>query len=183
LEAEQNLRQVVLGDNHQPVGFLQVGTDLAEKHVGRNADRAGEAFADLLAQSAFDLERELARNRHLALGAHQAAGHLIDRQNLLDRQAGIDRLQNAVVIVGIDLVPRLHRDDVPAKSPRIAHERAGLDAEGLGFVAGGDGDGRIRQRLHHDDRLALQGGIFLLLARREEGVEIEEQPLDCVVVR
>jgi hypothetical protein len=56
-------------------------------------------------------------------------------------------------------------------------------AERFGRVAGGDGDGGIRRRLHDDDRLAAQGRIFLLFARRKEGVEIEEQPLDGVVGR
>jgi hypothetical protein len=44
-ETEQNVRQVVVGDDNEPVRFLQIGPDLAEKHVGRDADRAGEAFA------------------------------------------------------------------------------------------------------------------------------------------
>ena len=48
----------------------------------------------------------------------------------------------------------------------------------LGRVAGGDGDGAIRQRLHDDDGLAAQGRGLLLLARRKERIEIEEQPLD-----
>jgi hypothetical protein len=30
---------------------------------------------------------------------------------------------------------------------------------------------------HDDDRLPAQGRIFLLFARRKEGVDIEEQPL------
>jgi hypothetical protein len=50
VEAQQNFRQVLLGDDDQPVRLLQIGADLAEKHVGRDADRAGEAFADLVAQ-------------------------------------------------------------------------------------------------------------------------------------
>jgi hypothetical protein len=71
LEAEQNSGQVVLGDHHEPVGLLQVGPDLAEKHVRRDADRAGEAFADLLAQGAFHLHDQLPRNRHLPFGTHK----------------------------------------------------------------------------------------------------------------
>ena len=62
-------------------------------------------------------------------------------------------------------------------------ERAGRDAEALGFVAGGDRAGRAGQRLHDDDRLAAQGRIILLLARRKEGVEVEEQPLDGLIGR
>jgi hypothetical protein len=53
----------------------------------------------------------------------------------------------------------------------------------LGLVAGGDRAGRVRLRLHDDDRLPAQGRIVLLFARREDGVEIEEQPLDGVFGR
>jgi hypothetical protein len=78
-------------------------------------------------------------------------------------------------------VPGLYRDHGGANPLRLAHERAGGDAEALGLVAGGDRASRAGQRLHDDDRLAAQGRIVLLFARREEGVEIEEQPLDGVV--
>jgi hypothetical protein len=69
----------------------------------------------------------------------------------------------------------LNRNHIWAEAPRLAHERAGLDTEGLGGVAGGNGDSAIRQRLHDDDRLAAQGRGLLLLARRKEGVEVEER--------
>ena len=172
------LGQIVMRDDDQPVRLLQIGADLAEKDVGRDADRAGEALADLLAQGALDLQRQFARDRDLALGSHQPAGHFVDRHDLLDRQAGVDRLQNALVIIGVEPVIGLHRDDVGAQPPRLAHDRPGLDAEGLGGVAGGNGDGAIRRRLHDDDGLAAQGRGLLLLARRKERIEIEEQPLD-----
>jgi hypothetical protein len=51
------------------------------------------------------------------------------------------------------------------------HQGAGLDAETLGGVAGGDRAGGSRRRPHHDDRLAAQRRILLLFARRKEGVE------------
>lgn len=165
-------------DDDQPVRLLQIGADLAQKDVGRDADRAGEALADLLAQRPLDLQRQLARNVDLALGSHQPAGHLVDRHDLLDRQAGVDSFQNALVILAIEPMIGLHRNHSGAQPPRLAHDRAGLDAESLGRVAGGNGDGRIRRRLHDDDGLAAQGRGLLLLARRKEGIEIEEQPLD-----
>jgi len=59
-----------------------------------------------------------------------------------------------------------------AQLPRIA-----LDAETLGRVAGGNRHGGFRQRLHDDDRLPAQSRVFLLFARREEGVQVEEQTL------
>jgi hypothetical protein len=52
-----------------------------------------------------------------------------------------------------------------------------IDTERLGRIAGGNRDRAIRRRLHDDDRLPAQGRVFLLLVRRKEGVEIEEQPL------
>ena len=119
----------------------------------------------------------------LALGAHQPAGHLVDRHDLVDRQAGVDGFQNALVIIGIEPVIGLHRNDVRAQPPRLAHDSAGLDAESLGGVAGGNRDGAVRRRLHDDDGLAAQGRGLLLLARRKERIEIEEQPLDGVVGR
>jgi hypothetical protein len=67
-----------------------------------------------------------------------------------------------------------------AQPPRFAHKRSGLDAECLGRVAGGDRHRGIRERLHDDHGLAAQGRGFLLLARRKESVEIEEQPLHRV---
>jgi hypothetical protein len=87
------------------------------------------------------------------------------------------------VIVGVEPVIGLHRDDLRAKPPRLAHQGAGLDVERLGRVAGSDRDGGIRRRLHDDDRLAAQRRIFLLFARCKESVEIEEQPLHRIFGR
>jgi hypothetical protein len=98
-------------DDDEAVRLLQVGADLAEKDVQREADRAGEAFADLLAQGPLDLQRQLARSRDPALGAHEAARHFVDRHDLVDRQAGVDRLQDPLVIVGVEPVIGQHRDD------------------------------------------------------------------------
>jgi hypothetical protein len=50
-------------------------------------------------------------------------------------------------------------------------------------MAGGDRDGGFRKHLHDDNRLPAQGRVFLLLARRKEGVEIEEQPLHRILGR
>jgi hypothetical protein len=102
------------------------------------------------------------RNRYLSFGAHEAAGHFVDRADLLDRQAGVDSLQDALLIVGVEAMIGLHRDNSRAKPPRIPDERAGFYGETLGRVAGGNRDGGIRRRLHDDDGLAAQGRVFLL---------------------
>jgi hypothetical protein len=54
------------------------------------------------------------------------------------------------VIVGVDPMPGLHRDDLGAQPPRGAHQGACLDAERLGGVARSDRAGGSRQRLHND---------------------------------
>jgi hypothetical protein len=59
LEAERNVGQLVIGDDDKAIRLLQIGTDLAEKDVRREADRAGEAVSDLLPQGALDLQGEL----------------------------------------------------------------------------------------------------------------------------
>ena len=87
------------------------------------------------------------------------------------------------MILDVEAMIGLHGDHSRAQLARGAHQGPGLDAEGLGRVAGGDGDGGIRQRLHDNDRLAAQGRVFLLLVRREEGVEVQEQPLNRVFGR
>jgi hypothetical protein len=63
LQPEQHLRQVGFGDENEAVRLLHIGRDLAEEHIGRDADRAGEAFADLRAQSAFELVSTACRMR------------------------------------------------------------------------------------------------------------------------
>jgi len=87
------------------------------------------------------------------------------------------------MVVGVEAVIGLNWDHGRAEAPGIAHQGAGLDAECLGRVAGGDSDGGIRERLDDDHGLAAQGRGLLLLARRKERIEIEEQPLDGVVGR
>ena len=87
------------------------------------------------------------------------------------------------MIIGVEAVIGLHGDDVRAQAPCLAHQGAGLDAVGLGRVAGGDRHGAVRRRLHDNDGLAAQDRMFLLLARCKEGIEVEEQPLHLVIGR
>jgi hypothetical protein len=115
------------------------------------------------------------------LVAHQAAGHFVDRQDFLDPQAGVDRLQDPLVILAVEPVIGLNRDDGGAQPTGISHQGAGLDAESRGRVARGDRDGGFGGRLRDDNRLAGQGRGLLLLARRKEGVEVEKQPFHRVL--
>ena len=116
------------------------------------------------------------RHRWLLLHLVEPAGHLIDRHHLFHRNVLVDRGQNAVVILDVELVVGRHQLHIRAQPPRFVHECAGLDAESLGRVARGDGAGGLRHRRHDDDRLAPQLRILLLLARGKKTVEIKNQP-------
>ena len=74
------------------------------------------------------------------------------------------------MIFGVEPVIGPERNDVRAQPPRIAYQGAGLDADRLGRVAGGDRHGGFRRRLYDDNRLPAQGRVLLLLARREKGL-------------
>ena len=156
---------------------------MPRKHVRRDADRTGEALADPVPQRALHLHGEFARDRHLSFGAHLAGGHFVDRADLLDRETGVDGGEDALVIFTVEAVISLDWDDVRTEAPRLAQDGAGLDAESLGGVAGGNCDGALGHRLHDDDGLAAQRGGFLLFARRKESVEVEEQPLHRIFGR
>jgi hypothetical protein len=108
--------------------------------------------------------------------AHQLAGHFIDRAHLLDRQAGVDRFQNSFVILGVEPMIGLHRDHGQAQAPRLAHQGAGLDAERLGRVAGGDRHRGIGQRLHDQpfdaDRKTIAAASRQLTAQLAEALEL-----------
>jgi hypothetical protein len=81
-----------------------------------------------------------------------------------------------VVVLDVKFVVSLQKLHIRAEPPRLVHKRARLDAEGFRRVAGGNRAGRLRDRRHDDDGLAPQVRIFLLLARDEKTIEIENQP-------
>ena len=85
-----------------------------------------------------------------------------------DRAAAVDGLRDAVGVVGVDAVVALDEDDFGADAFRFADLRAGLDAEGLGLVAGGDAAGGVGVGGHDGEGAVAVLGVELLLDRREE---------------
>ena len=62
----------------------------------------------------------------------------------------------------------------------FADLRAGLDAEGLGLVAGGDAAGGVGEGGDDGEGLAAVFGVELLLDRREEAVEVDVEEGEAV---
>ena len=62
----------------------------------------------------------------------------------------------------------------------FADLRAGLDAEGLGLVAGGDAAGGVGHGGDDGEGLAAILGVELLLDRREERVEVDVEEAEAI---
>ena len=76
-------------------------------------------------------------------------------------------------VFGVVGVAALDEDDAGTELFGFADLGAGLDAEGLGFVAGGDADGGVGHGGDDGEGLSAVLGVKLLLDRREEGVEVD----------
>ena len=118
------------------------------------------------------------RAQQWPLAAHQPAGHLVDGADGRDRHAAFDGLDNAVVVLGVDLVAALDQHDLRAHALGVGDDGSGAHAEGLGLVAGRDAAGGVGHHGHHAHRPAAQLGPRLLLHRGKVGVQIDEEPVE-----
>jgi len=126
----------------------------------------------------FDLAAKFEGGQQRALAADETAGHFVDGLDGADRHAAFDGFDDAVVVVDIDLVAGLDKDDLGAQAFGVGDDRTGFNAEGFGLVAGGDADGGIGHHGNDADGTAAQLGADLLLDRCEVGVEIDEEPVE-----
>ena len=173
-------RQLRGQEPDQPVRLLHVAGDLGQVAVGRHADGAAQRLADLLVDALLDLERDAAGARRFLLAAHQLADHLVDGGRVRDRAAQLDRLGDARRVVGVDAVAALDQDDLRADAFGLADLGSGLDAERLGFVAGGDAAGGVGHGGHDGERPVAIFRVQLLLDRREEAVQVDVQEAETV---
>ena len=118
--------------------------------------------------------------RRLLLAAHQLADHLVDGRRVRDGTAALDRLRDAVRVVGVDAVFAHDEDDLRADALGLAHLRSGLDAERLGLVAGRDAAGGVGLGGDDGERAAAILRVQLLLHRREEAVEVDVEEGEAV---
>lgn len=110
----------------------------------------------------------------LALFAQEAAGHFVDRPTLVDGDAGVDRRDDLVVEVEVGFVVAGHHDEAGAHPLCVGDAaRAGLYAELLGLHTGGDDKRGVGDDGNDGDGFASKLGVELLLARCEEGVQID----------
>ncbi len=85
-----------------------------------------------------------------------------------DGAAAVDSLGDVVGVLGVDAVVAFDEDDFGADALGFADLGSGFDAEGLGFVAGGDAAGGVGEGGDDGEGAVAEFGVELLLDRREE---------------
>ena len=79
----------------------------------------------------------------LALATEELADHLVDGGGVGDGADTLDGGDDVVGVLGVGGVVAVDEDDVWADAFGVEDAGAGFDAEGLGFVAGGDERGGV----------------------------------------
>ncbi len=90
-----------------------------------------------------------------------------------DGADAFDGGDDAVGVFRVGGVVAVDEDDAGADAFGVADAGAGLDAEGLGFVAGGDEGGGVGHGGDDAGGLAAVLGMELLFDGREEAVEVD----------
>ena len=157
---------------------MHVAGDLGEVAVGGEADRTAEHGTDLLEDAGFDLASKIHGSEQGTFATHETAGHFVDGQDGGYGKAAFDGFDNAAMVVDVDFVAGLDEDDVRAHAFGVGDDGSGADAEGLGFIAGGDAAGGIGHHGNDADGPAAQFGADFLLDRSKVGVQVDEEPVD-----
>ena len=127
-----------------------------------------------------DLKRNPSRRRRLLLPPNQLAHHLVDRRRMCHRTAPLHRLRDVVRVFRIVVVVSCDQHNLRTDLLRLAHLRAGLDAERLRLIARRDAARRICHRRHHRQRPIAILRMQLLLHRREEAIQVDVQKREPV---
>ena len=170
---EQFSWNVVVVEQHEPVGLHHVGGNLREKPVWPDTNGAAQQRARLARDLRFDFLGE--RQRPLGLGkvAGEFALQFVDRLHFFHRDAGFDDGLQLAVIADVNLGTCLDDDDAGTKPAGLGDADIAIEAEFFRLDTDGDAAGRLGHHRHDADGLAAQLRALLLLDGGEVGVEID----------
>ena len=114
--------------------------------------------------------------REQPLVADEATGHLIDRHDGSDRNAGLDGFDDLLVVIDVELVPRLHDFEARAHALGFADLGSGFNLESLGLITGSDAAGCVRHNGHDGDGPVAQFRAQFLFDGGEVGVQVKKEP-------
>src|SRR5262245_55322427 len=159
------------GDDHEPVGLLQLGGHLGDELVGREPSRRRQAR--LVQNAALDVANRVGRAAEQGLGAREIDERLVDRHRLdqrreLDEDAH-DLHRDPLVLLHVDRQERGVWAE--PRGARDGHRRA--DAVRPGFVGSGGHHAAPARARAHDDGPATQLRAIALLDRRVERVHVD----------
>lgn len=163
-------------EGDEAVGLVHVGGDFGEITVRRESDGAAKSVPRVIADGLLDGARESEGVEERLFAAHQIDCHFIDGQHSGDRSATLDGADDLVVVLDVELVTALDYDEARAEAFCLADLGSGLDAEGFGLIAGGDGAGSVGHDGDDDDGAVAKLGAELLFDGGEVGVEVKEKP-------
>lgn len=103
----------------------------------------------------------------------EQAIELVHGADAVDGDDEVDGAEHAIVEVEVVGVAGLDEDEPRAHALGLSDVRERADAELLGLVARGDDRGGVGEDGDDGDGFAAERGVDLLLARGEEGVEVD----------
>jgi hypothetical protein len=178
-ELGERFRQNVERQSDQAVGLFHVTGYLGQIAVCGQTHRTAHHGAYALADARLDLAAQFERRKQRTLAAHETTGHLVNGEHGGDGETALDRFDDAVVVVDVDLVARLDQDQAGTHPLGFGHDGTGSDAVRLGLITGGDAAGCVGHHGYDSHGLTAQLGAILLLDRGKIGIEIDEEPVEA----
>ena len=176
LQSLEDGLEVGVVDTLQAVSLVEIGRLLRHPDRGRDAHRARDAFADLLAEGLLDGSPDALRPQ---LDEVRRAGQV--HRRLIDRHAkdvGAVALHDVDEPIGGGTVQgRVGLHDKHSREDRLGliHSHAGLDAQVAGLSRRGDDGGGISGIGGDGEGPAPESRIVLLLDRCEGAVQIDDK--------
>jgi len=162
-EAVESIWEFVGVNEDEAIGFLEFGGKFGEPGIGGDADAAGHAGGDVVADRLLELVGELGGSFGLAFFANEAESHFVDAADLVDRENRLDGFENGFVVAGVKGVVAASEDDVGAESFCFADFGSGFDSECFGLIGSGDDGAAIEVGGADGDGFAEEFGVFGLL--------------------
>ena len=178
----QSFGQNVQRQRDQAVGLLHVAGHFSQIAVGGQSDRTAHHGADALQDAPLHLASQFHGRHQRPLPAHQPAGHLVHRHHRRHRQAALHGLDDAVMILDIQLVARLDQHQAGTELLGVGDHDAGFDAKSLGLVTGCKATGCVGHHGHNGHWAVAQLGPGVLFHRGKIGVHIDEEPIEPLAV-